>query len=75
MDYRFFKDLELKEQHLCCCFCRRYQLELYVDDKDTKASERAEAGFPVPHILLHPEAPKVEKVVRNAWGDARLVAE
>ncbi|XP_002164997.2 uncharacterized protein LOC100198390 [Hydra vulgaris] len=75
MDYRFFKDLELKEQHLCCCFCKRYQLELYVDDKDSKASEHAAAGFPVPQILLHPEAPKVEKIVRNAWSEARLVSE
>lgn len=77
MDYRFFKDLELKEEHACCCFCARYRLELYVDDKDNKAAERAEPGsaFPVPHELIHPEAPKVEKIIRNAWNAARLVAE
>ena len=77
MDYRFFKDLELKEEHLCCCFCRRFRLELYVDDKDNKAAERGDASssFPVPHELLHPDAPKVEKIIRNAWNAARLVAE
>lgn len=78
MDYRFFKDLELKEEHLCCCFCRRHTLELYVNDKDAKASERDgdhESAFGVPHILLHPEAPAVESIIRNAWNAARLVAE
>jgi len=78
MDYRFFKDLELKEKHLCCCFCQRYELELYVDDKDFVGSAKStEAGpsFPIPHILLHPDAPKVEKIIRNAWSEARLVSE
>jgi len=75
MDYRFFKDLELKEENLCCCFCKRYTLEMYVNDKDQKATERDAEAFSTPHILLHPEAEKVEKIVRNAWNDARLVAE
>jgi len=77
MDYRFFKDLELKEEHLCCCFCQRYRLQLFVDDKDNKAAERVDPGsaFPTPHELFHPEAPKVEKIIRNAWNAARLVSE
>jgi len=77
MDYRFFKDLELKEERLCCCFCPRYRLQLFVDDKDNKAAEKqdASAAFPEPHELIHPEAPQVEKIVRNAWNNARLVAE
>ena len=77
MDFRFFKDLELKEEKLCCCFCQRYRLELFVDDKDNKASERADPGsaFPTPHQLIHPEAQKVEKIIRNAWNAARLVSE
>lgn len=77
MDYRFFKDLELKEEHLCCCFCQRYRLQLYVDDKDNKAAERDEPGsaFQTPHELFHPDAPKVEKIIRNAWNSARLVSE
>lgn len=78
MDYRFFKDLELKEERLCCCFCQRYRLELYVDDKDAKAAEKSESpgdAFPTPHQLLHPDAPKVEKIIRNAWNSARLVAD
>lgn len=77
MDYRFFKDLELKEERLCCCFCQRYRLELYVDDKDASGAEKAseDNAFPTPHQLIHPDAPKVEKIVRNAWNNARLVAE
>ena len=77
MDYRFFKDLELKEEHLCCCFCVRNKLELYVNDKDSQATERGDssATFSAPHVLLHPEAPAVEKIIRNAWNSARLVAE
>jgi len=79
MDYRFFKDLELKEEHQCCCFCQRYRLELYVDDKDQAGSERGKdednaGGFGTPHYLMHPEAPQVEKIIRNAWSNANLVA-
>ena len=33
------------------------------------------SGIPEPHQLLHPEADKVEKIVRTAWSNARLVAE
>ena len=77
MDYRFFKDIELKEEHLCCCFGQRYRLQLFVDDKDNKAAEREDPGsaFPTPHELFHPDAPKVEKIIRNAWNSARLVSE
>lgn len=77
MDYRFFKDLELKEEPSCCCFCRRHMLEIYVNDRDAKATERDDdpGNLFAPHILLHPEAPKVESIIRNAWNEARLVAE
>jgi len=85
MDYRFFKDLELKEEHLCCCFCQRYKLEMYVegggrrkdddddDEDDLKEGEGLE--FTAPRVLYHPEAPNVEKIIRNAWSEARLVGE
>ena len=50
-----------------------------MEDKDAKGSERegegGAPGFPTPHVLLHPDAAKVEKIVRNAWTQARLVAE
>ena len=77
MDFRFFKDLELKENFFFCCCCKRYALEMYVEDKDAKASERdpSAGAFTAPHILLHPEAAKVERIVRNAWSQARLVAD
>ena len=77
MDFRFFKDLELKENFFFCCCCKRHALEMYVEDKDSKASERdpSAGAFTAPHILLHPEAAKVERIVRNAWAQARLVAD
>ena len=79
MDYRFFKDLELKQTRKCCCFCTAYNLELYVDDHDTggvkKEGEPPNPGSFKPHVLLHPDAPKVEKIIRNAWSKSRLVAE
>ena len=77
MDFRFFKDLELKENFFFCCCCKRYALEMYVEDKDAKGSERDPSAnaFTAPHILLHPEAAKVEQIVRNAWTQARLVAD
>lgn len=76
MDYRFFKDLELKEEHACCCFCQRYKLQLFVDDKDSSGAERVTEGFsvPLPHELMHPDAPTAEKIIRNAWNQANLVA-
>ena len=79
MDFRFFKDLELKENYFFCCCCKRFALEMFVEDKDAKGSERegdgGAPGFPTPHVLLHPDAAKVEKIVRNAWTQARLVAD
>lgn len=80
IDYRFLKDLELKETRFCCCWRARI-LEIYSEDKDSSGSHRADNGSAppdgafAPHILKHPEANKVEKIVRNAWTQARLVAE
>lgn len=28
----------------------------------------------VPLTIFHPDAPKVEAIIRNAWGDAQLVS-
>lgn len=56
-------------------------LEIYSEDKDGSAAHRPEdGGAPLdgsfaPHILKHPEAAKVEKIIRNAWTQARLVAD
>lgn len=79
IDYRFLKDLELKESRFCCCW-RAKILEIYSEDKDSGASHRPEEGLApdgafAPHILKHPEANKVEKIIRNAWTQARLVAD
>ena len=75
MDYRFFKDLELKEEYLCCCFFKRYTLEMYVRGKSDQNGGNKIEEWSTPRLLIHPEAPKVERIIRNAWNSARLVAE
>ena len=51
---------------------------MFVDDKDQSGAERQEesanSAFATPHVLVHPEAPEVEKIIRNAWSKAHLVA-
>ena len=34
IDYRFLKDLELRKEPRCCCFCVGQELLIYADDKD-----------------------------------------
>ena len=79
MDYRFFKDLELKTTRKCpCCSTPVTELEMYVDDHDTsgaqKEGEPLNPGAFHPHVLRHPEAAQVEQIIRNSWNEARLVA-
>ena len=79
MDYRFFKDLELKTTRKCLCCCTANELEMYVDDHDTSAAQKEgeppNPGAFHPHVLRHPEARNVEQIIRNAWNKVRLVAE
>ncbi|CAH3034731.1 unnamed protein product [Porites lobata] len=79
MDYRFFKDLELKTTRKCLCCCTATELEMYVDDHDSsgaqKEGEPPNPGAFHPHVLRHPEARNVEQIIRNSWNRARLVAE
>ncbi|XP_048581049.1 uncharacterized protein LOC116614205 isoform X2 [Nematostella vectensis] len=79
MDYRFLKDLELKRTNKFCCCCTANELEIYSDDHDSgavqKEGEAPNPGAFHPHVLRHPEAAEVEKIIRNAWSRARLVAE
>ena len=35
IDYRFLKDLELRKEPKCCCFCVGQELLIYADDKDS----------------------------------------
>ncbi|XP_031550776.1 uncharacterized protein LOC116288165 isoform X2 [Actinia tenebrosa] len=79
MDYRFVKDLELKRTNKFCCCCTANELEIYADDHDA-GGDHKEDGKPLPsafhpHTLRHPEAPRVEEVIRHAWNKSRLVAE
>lgn len=37
IDYRFLKDLELRREPKCCCFCVGKELLIYADDKDATA--------------------------------------
>lgn len=79
MDYRFFKDLELKTTRTCLCCCTATELEMYVDDHDATAAKKEgdppNTGAFYPHVLRHPEARHVEQVIRNSWNKVRLVAE
>lgn len=79
MDYRFLKDLELKRTNKCLCCCTSNELEIYCDDHDASGAHKDDGKPPPsafhPHVLRHPEAPRVEEVIRHAWNRARLVAE
>ena len=75
VDYRFLKDLELREERVCCC--KRYKLQMcsMPDDREVQPANNAKSSSPVHRVLIHPEAPIIEKLTRNAWNAARLVAE
>ena len=80
VDYRFVKDLELRAQPRCCCFCVSKELLIYADDKDSVSVRQSEAQVSptvehAPISILHPEAQKVEAIVRNAWADTKLVSD
>ncbi|KAL5479820.1 hypothetical protein EMCRGX_G023406 [Ephydatia muelleri] len=83
IDFRFMKDIELQKQARFCCCCVGYHLRIYADDKDTApgpnthATSDKAALAPLerePLTIFHPDAPKAEAIIRNAWGDAQLVA-
>jgi len=80
VDYRFVKDLELRAQPRCCCFCVGKELLIYADDKDSVSVRQSEAQVSqtvehAPISILHPEAQKAEAIVRNAWADSKLVSD
>ena len=35
IDYRFMKDIELRREPKCCCFCVGSELLIFADDKDS----------------------------------------
>ena len=72
IDFRFLKDMELRSGNTCLCCCMRHQLLLYAENA---SKHNDETVVPTEHHLVHPEADKVETVVRNAWSNARLVAD
>ena len=67
MDYRFFKDIDVKKERDCCCG-DRYMLEMYVNDADQE-----KASTFISHTLLHPHAEKVEQIIRNQWSAATIL--
>lgn len=80
IDYRFMKDLELRKEPKCLCCCVGSEVLIYADDKDsisgtrqTKSNIGHEETEPV--SILHPEAARAESILRNAWADAKLVAD
>lgn len=80
IDYRFLKDLEIRKTPKCLCCCVGKELLIYADDKDSVSPRQALAAHapgeaPEPVSILHPEVPRAESLIRNAWADAKLVAD
>lgn len=80
IDYRFMKDLELRQDPKFCCFCRGNELYIYADDKDSVSTRQTQSAVAAegdlqPVIIRHPDCVKAESILRNAWADAKLVAD
>ena len=81
IDYRFMKDIEMREIPRCLCCCVGKELLLYADDKDavsvrqsasTSAQQMVENE---PLVIRHPDARRAEGIIRNAWAESQLVAD
>ena len=68
IDFRFLKDLEIHSKPTCLCCCRGYDLLIYADDPSENSTKHGE-----PTRISHPEALQIEKAIRDAWAEARLV--
>jgi len=80
IDYRFVKDLELRQQPRFCCCCVGKELLIYADDKDAVSSRQSQALVQqsieqAPVSILHPDVNRAESIIRNAWADTKLVAD
>ena len=80
IDYRFVKDLELRQQPRFCCCCVGKELLIFADDKDSVSTRQTREAVTqsaelAPVSILHPEAQKVEAIVRNAWADTKLISD
>uniref|UniRef100_A0A7S3CWX8 SAM domain-containing protein n=1 Tax=Palpitomonas bilix TaxID=652834 RepID=A0A7S3CWX8_9EUKA len=72
-DYRVLKDIELHTQNTCCCCCTRTALRLVAADQYNHDGKQKGAIGDEEMELMHPDAPHVEEIVRNAWQKVRLV--
>ena len=80
IDYRFVKDLELRQQPRFCCCCVGKELLIFADDKDSVSTRQSTALVSqsedqAPVVILHPDVNRAEGIIRNAWADAKLVAD
>ena len=80
IDYRFMKDLELREIPRCLCCCVGKELLIYADDKDATTVRQSVATATMqlgsePIIIRHPDVRRAEAVIRNAWAESQLVAD
>lgn len=83
IDYRFLKDIELREIPRCLCCCVGKELLIYADDKDSVTvhqTQRASGAHqPLltqePVVIRHPQARQAEAIIRNAWAESQLVAD
>jgi len=71
IDFRFLKDMELRSRNNCACCCETHELILFAEQASGEDGPEMRSDYP----LLHPEAKKVEQLVRTAWSNARLVAD
>lgn len=81
IDYRFLKDLEMRQEPKLLCCCVGKELLIYADDKDAVSTRQSQTTSTGQHIdaepvsIRHPDIVKGESIIRNAWADARLVAD
>lgn len=81
IDYRFMKDIEMREIPRCLCCCVGRELLLYADDKDATSVRQSTSTSAhqmidnEPVIIRHPDARRAEGIIRNAWAESQLVAD
>ena len=68
IDFRFLKDLEIHSEPTCLCCCTGHDLLIFADDPSEGSAKHDE-----PARISHPDAIHLERIIRDAWAEARLV--
>mmetsp|Transcript_22657 Transcript_22657/g.57744 ORF Transcript_22657/g.57744 Transcript_22657/m.57744 type:complete len:257 (-) Transcript_22657:226-996(-) len=76
VDFRFLKDIEIEKRNCCCCCWPLTSLHIVSASQfDPEGEKDGFVGNDSEMKLYHPEAEKVESIIRNAWQCARLVQD